>query len=220
MLLPGYIIWLVVLINSHLNVLERREELFVSQRWLSTPYYQWRRSETHNAYKEKEKNVSKIKKRNFLIYEQQPHPLGFDEKLFLVSNNVGRTADIKYADLKIQTISSFDVIFFCSNQAYIWDSSSFPDLWSWGFGPLVSGEINGGWAMLSNLQNWAFREVLKYTPVRLIFHITRYPLSVIFASLRLFSFWLQKCFPTGWSSEVRFTGIRARGWSPSHKCGF
>lgn len=98
----------------------------------------------------------------------------------------------------------------CSNQAYLWDSSSFPDLWSWGFGPLVSEEIDGGWAMHNNLQNWAFREVLKYTPVRMIFHIAKYPLSVIFASLRLFSFWLQKCFPTGWSSEVRFTGERAK----------
>lgn len=110
----------------------------------------------------------------------------------------------------MQTISSFDVIFFCSNQAYIWDSSSFPDLWSRGFGPLVSGGIDGGWAMLSNLQNWAFREVLKYTPVRLIFHIAKYPLSVIFASLRLFSFWLRQRFPTGWSSEVRFAGTGAR----------
>jgi len=36
MFLPGYIVQLVVLINSHLNVLERR--LLVSQRWLSTPY--------------------------------------------------------------------------------------------------------------------------------------------------------------------------------------
>lgn len=53
-------------------------------------------------------------------------------------------------------------------------------------------------------------EKLKYKPVRMIFHIAKYPLSVIFASLRLFSFWLQKCFPTGWSSEVRFTGERAK----------
>lgn len=100
--------------------------------------------------------------------------------------------------------------FLCSNQAYIWDSSSFPDLWSWGFSPLVSEGIDGGRAMLNSLQNWAFREVLKYTPVRMIFHIAKYPLSVIFASLRLFSFWLQKCFPTGWSSEVRFTGRGAK----------
>lgn len=63
--------------------------------------------------------------------------------------------------------------------------------------------------MFSSLQNWAFREVLKYTPVRLIFHIAKYPLSALFASLRLFSFCLQKCFPTGWSSEVRFTGTGA-----------
>lgn len=110
----------------------------------------------------------------------------------------------------MQTISSFTWFFFCSNQAYIWDSSSFPDLWSWGFGPLVSGGIDGGWAKLSNLQNWAFREVLKYTPVRLIFHVAKYPLSVTFASMGLFSFWLQKCFPTGWSSEVRFPGTGAR----------
>lgn len=40
-----------------------------------------------------------------------PTPLGLIRN-FLVSNSVGRTADIKYADLKIQTISSFDVIFF------------------------------------------------------------------------------------------------------------
>lgn len=34
--------------------------------------------------------------------------------------------------------------------------------------------------------------------------------SVISESLRLFLFWLQKCFPTGLSSEVRFTRTGTR----------
>lgn len=101
-------------------------------------------------------------------------------------------------------------LFLCHNQASLWESSSFPYLWSWRFGPLVSEVIDGGLAMHNNLQNWAFRKVLKYIPVRMIFHIAKYPLSVIFASLRLFSFWLQKSFPTGWSFEVRFTGRGAK----------
>lgn len=51
--------------------------------------------------------------------------------------------------------------FFYSNQVYIWDSGSSPDSWSGGFGPRISEGIDGGWAMLSDLQNWAFGEVLK-----------------------------------------------------------
>lgn len=180
-----------------------------------------KRRETHNAYKEKEKNYSLKRKKKEHLNLWAKVPL-FVQKLFLVPNSTGQNCRFKIH--RPENSDHFwlwcDFFFSCSNQAYIWDGGSSPDSWSWGFGPRISEGIDGGWAMLSNLQNWAFREVLKiYTSEADFSHCQVSPTcnlckpeDVLILVTEVFSNCLEL-----WSHVHR---NRSEGWSPSHKCGF
>lgn len=211
MLPPGYIVGPMILFNSHLNILEWKEGLLVNYRAFHILLIISLRRKATNFLNKKGKTCSQKKKKDrriFLTYSSKKKKTVWSEtdaSYIWYQLALGRTAHLNYADLQIQAISRYDMtavaircIFGTVTVSMICEAEG---LLHWFQEELMAAEQP---AKLS------FQRTAEIDTSKADFSYSQVCSSVNSESLRLFLFWLQKCFPTGLSSEVRFTRIETR----------